>query len=225
MSTHFFTAPDFLGMLGFWEASRGDRALPAWHGDPGAVPAQLLRNMTISDRRGEPTYVYVGEAVVRRWGSDLTGKRIYREALTGAHARYIRSLADDTFERRAPIFSAAIYQPDPDDMMMTGRLFAPLTAPGSDEASFLMTMQLFTESEGRLRDVGPRGFVHEIRRDMIAVVPELCARLEEARRYYQLSRYAGGRGLAADVDRIARELSGSALVPLPRYEEPEPVDA
>ncbi len=226
MSTHFFAAPDFLALLRFWEASRGSRELPAWQGDLGAVPRALLPNLTISDRRGgEPVYAYVGAEIARRWGGELTGRRIYRDALTGAHARYIRSLGDDTIARRAPIFSAAIYQPDATRMIMTGRLFAPMTEPGSAAPCFLMTMQLFTEAEGSLRDVGAVGFVHEIRRDMIAVVPELCARLEEARRHYQISRHTHQRTLTQDIDAVARELTGSALVTLPCLEEPDPVGA
>jgi hypothetical protein len=50
---------------------------------------------------------------------------------------------------------------------------------------------------------------------MIAMVPELCTRLEGARRYYQLSRHTHQRTLAQHIDGIARELAGSALIPLP----------
>src|SRR5258706_9280062 len=142
MSTHFFAAPDFLDLLRFWDASRGDRALPVWHSDLGAVPPTLLPNLTVSDRRGEPTYAYVGAEVGRRWGGDLTGRRIYGgDALTGAHARYIKSLGDDTMARRAPIFSAAIYQPDATDLIMTGRLFVPFTDRDAGEPCFMLTMQ------------------------------------------------------------------------------------
>jgi hypothetical protein len=224
MSTHFFAVPDFLELLRFWEASRGRRDVPRWDGDFGAVPRGLLANLTLSDRRGEPVYAYVGAEIQRRWGGNMTGRRIY-DVLTGAHARYIRSLGNDAIARRAPIFSAAIYQPDATRMIMTGRLFVPFADREAPEPCFLMTMQLFAESDAPLRDVGSRGFVHEIRRDMIALVPALCAGLEEARRFYQLSRHTRQRTLAQEVDDVARELTGSALVPLPCYEEPESVDA
>jgi hypothetical protein len=218
MSTHFFAAPDFLELLQFWDASRGGRPLPDWSGDIGVIPATLLPNLTISDRRAEPTYLYVGSEVIRRWGSDPTGKQIHREVLSGAHRDYIRSLAEETMGRRAPIFSAAVYQTDPDSLMMTGRLFAPLTYRGSAEPCMMLTLQLFRGSERLLETIGLSGIVHEIRRDLIAMVPEVCARLEGARRYYQLSRHTHQRGLAHHIDRIAQELAGSALVPLPCLE-------
>jgi hypothetical protein len=220
MTSHFFAAPDFLELLQFWDASRGGRPVPDWSGDIAVIPATLLPNMTISDRRAEPTYRYVGPEVVRRWGSDPTGKRIHREVLAGAHSAYIRSLADETMARRAPIFSAAVYQPDAATTIMTGRLFAPLTYQGSPEPCMMLTLQLFQDSKQLLQEIGPRGFVHEIRRDLIAAVPAVCARLVDARRYYQLSRHTHQRGLAQHIDGIARELAGSALVPLPCLEIP-----
>jgi hypothetical protein len=220
MTSHFFAAPDFLELLQFWDASRNGRPVPDWSGDVAVIPRTLLPNMTISDRRGEPTYRYVGSEVIRRWGSDPTGKRIHQQVLSGAHSAYIRSLADETMTRRAPIFSAAVYQPDPTTTIMTGRLFAPLTHQGSAEPVMMLTLQLFQESRQLLREIGPRGFVHETRRDLIAVVPAVCARLEDARRYYKLSRHTHQRGLAQHIDRIAEELSGNALVPLPCLEIP-----
>jgi hypothetical protein len=226
MSSHFFAAPDFLELLRFWEASRGGHSLPAWHGDIDAVPRVLLPNLTVSDRRTkEPVYAYVGAEIRRRWGGDLAGQRIYADVLKGAHARYIRSLGDDTIARRVPIFSAAIYQPDATGMIMTGRLFAPFAEPDSATPCFLLTVQLFTGSDRALRDVGAAGFVHEIRRDMIAMVPELCTRLEAVRHRYQISAQTPRRSLIQDVDTVARELTGSALVALSCFEEPDPVDA
>src|SRR5258706_9316026 len=108
MTSHFFAAPDFLELLQFWDASRNGRPVPDWSGDVAVIPSTLLPNMTISDRRGEPTYRYVGSEVIRRWGSDPTGKRIHQQVLSGAHSAYIRSLADETMTRQAPIFSAAV---------------------------------------------------------------------------------------------------------------------
>jgi hypothetical protein len=223
MSTHFFAAPDFLEMLQFWDASRGGRVLPDWSGDVAVVPATLLPNVIISDRRGEPTYLYVGSECSRRWGSDPTGQVIFSNVLKGAHRDYIKALGDEAIARRAPIFSAAVYQHDPDGMVMTGRIYAPFTYRGSTEPLMMMTLQLFHGPEAVLRKVGLSGIVHEIRRDLIAVVPEVCARLEEARRYYQLSRHTHQRGLSKHIDRIAQDLTGSALVPLPCLDMPDPL--
>jgi hypothetical protein len=222
MTTHFFAAPDFLELLQFWDAARQGRALPEWHGDLAAVPAALLPNLVITDRP-DTLYRYVGAEIVRRWGSNPTGRHIYDEVLTGAHRRYIKSLGDETLARRAPIFSAAVFQPDTTSVIMTGRLYAPFTYRGSTEPRILLTLQLFKGSEQKLKEVGLHYIVHEIRRDMIAMVPELCERLASAQRHYQLSRYTHQRPLAHDIDAIARELTGSALIPLSCLDEPDPI--
>ena len=222
MTSHFFAAPDFLELLQFWDGARQGRAMPEWHDDLAAVPPALLPNLVITDRP-DTLYRYVGTEIVRRWGSDPTGRRIYDEVLTGAHRRYIKSLGDETLARRAPIFSAAVYQPDASSVIMTGRLYVPFTYQGSTEPRILFTLQLFKGSEQKLKEVGLHYIVHEIRRDMIAMVPALCVRLAQARRYYQISRHTHQRALAQDIDAIARELTGSALIPLPCLDEPDPI--
>jgi len=222
MTSHFFAAPDFLELLQFWDGARQGRAMPEWHDDLAAVPPALLPNLVITDRP-DTLYRYVGTEIVRRWGSDPTGRRIYDEVLTGAHRRYIKSLGDETLARRAPIFSAAVYQPDASSVIMTGRLYVPFTYQGSTEPRILFTLQLFKGSEQKLKEVGLHYIVHEIRRDLIAMVPALCVRLAQARRYYQISRHTHQRALAQDIDAIARELTGSALIPLPCLDEPDPI--
>jgi hypothetical protein len=222
ITTQFFAEPDFLELLQFWEASRAGRELPDWSGDIGVVPRNLLPNLIVTDRRGpEPVYQYVGAACVKRWGSDPTGKRIYSDVLVGAHGRYIRSLGEESVARRAPVFSAAVYQPDATSVIMTGRLYAPLTYRGSADPQAMMTLQLFRGSERELREIGIEGIVHEIRRDLITNVVELSARLETARRNFQISRHTRQRTLAQDVDAIAHELTGAALVSLPCLEDPD----
>lgn len=222
MTTHFFAVPDFLELLQFWDACRQGVPLPEWPDDLGLVPPALLPNLVISSRP-EARYLYVGAECMRRWGSDPTGRLIYSEVLTGAHARYIKSLGDDCVTRRAPIFSAAVYQPDPANVIMTGRLYVPFTHHGSAEPRVVVTLQLFKGSETKLKEIGLHGIVHEIRRDMIAMVPELCDRLATARHFYQISRHTHQRTLAQDIETIAQEATGSALIPLPCLDEPEPV--
>ncbi|MBI3513088.1 MAG: hypothetical protein HY060_03350 [Proteobacteria bacterium] len=222
ITTHFFADPDFLELLQFWDASRGGRPLPDWSGDIAVIPHGLLPNLIISDRHAEPVYLYVGAECVRRWGSDPTGRRIFSEVLTGAHRRYIQSVGDEAMARRAPVFSTAIYQ-GTGAMIMTGRLYAPFTYRGSTDPLMMFTLQLFKGSERKLREIGIGAIVHEIRRDMIAEVPDLCTRLEDARRDYQISRHTHQRSLARDIERIARELTGTALIPLPCIEEPDTV--
>jgi hypothetical protein len=224
ITTHFFADPDFLELLQFWDASRGGRSLPEWSGDLAVIPQRLLPNLIISDRRGpDALYHYVGAECVKRWGSDPTGRRLYGDVLSGAHGRYIKSLGDQAMACRAPIFSTAVYQPDALDVIMTGRLYAPFTHQGSAEPRMMMTLQLFKGSERDIQEIGLKGIVHEIRRDQITNVAELCARLEDARREYQIARHTHRRTLAQEIELIARELTGRALLPLPCLEDPDPV--
>jgi hypothetical protein len=222
ITTHFFADRDFLELLRFWEASRGGQPLPDWSGDIAVIPRSLLPNLIISDRRAEPVYHYVGEVSARRFGSDPTGQLVFTDVLQGTHRRYIWSIGAEALARRTPVFSTAIYQ-DAEDMVVTGRLYAPFTYRGSSAPLMLLTVQLFKGAETTLYEIGRRGTVHEIRRDMIALVPDLLARLEAARRDYQLALHTHRRNLAGDIERIAHELTGSALIPLPCFEEPEPV--
>jgi hypothetical protein len=215
MATNFFAEPDFLELLQFWDASRNGRELPEWSGDLSVFPANLRPNLVVWERTAVPTYLFVGVQLVRMWGSDPTGQPIFGDILKGGHADYIRSLGDETAARRLPIFSAAVYQLGAATMMMTGRLFTPFTVRGSTEPVAMVTVPLIQGQVGTLPKVGVDGVIHEIRRTMIAMVPELCTRLEGARRYYQLSRHTHQRTLAQHIDGIARELAGSALVPLP----------
>ncbi len=224
ITTHFFADPDFLALLQFWDASRGGRPLPEWSGDIAVIPQALLPNLIITDRRGpEPVYLYVGAECVRRWGSDPTGRRVYSDVLSGAHRRYIKSLGDQSMAHRAPIFSTAVYQPDAANMIMTGRLYTPFTHRGSVEPRMMMTLQLFKGSERDIQEIGIKGIVHEIRRDQITNVGQLCARLEAARREYQIARHTHRRTLGQEIETIARELTGRALLPLPCLEEPDPI--
>lgn len=213
MPTHFFAAPDFLGLLRFWDQCRGGRALPEWTGDLASVPAALLPNIVIGDGGPDYVYRYVGVENMRRWGSDSTGQP-FASVLSGPHRRYVQSMCDDATTHGMPIFSAAVYQADDASMITTGRLFTPFTPVGSTDASVIISVQLFRGSDRPLPSVGLGGFVHELRRDMIAMVPALCTRLEDASRYYRMSRRVHQRDVAADMESLARELTGSALVPL-----------
>jgi hypothetical protein len=225
LTTQFFADPEFLDLLRYWDASRGGRALPAWAGDVAVVPRSLLPNLVVADLRGDVTYAYVGAECMRLWGSDSTGLRMFVDVLKGAHRRYVKSLIDELIAKRAPIYSTAVYQTDATAMIMTGRLLTPFTIGETSIPNALLSIQLFKGSEPLLHQVGIGGVVDEIRRDMITDAAALCARLEDARARYQVVLHTHGRTLVHDVDMIANELSGSALISLPCYEEPDPVDA
>jgi hypothetical protein len=214
--TQFFAEPDFLALLRFWDDSRKGGALPQWDGELGAIPEALLPNLIIEERGPEPVYRYLGAELTRRWGEDVTGHRLYGDVLKGAHGQYIRSLDEDAAQRRAPIFSAAVYQMG-DDLLMTCRLFAPFAAPGAGEAGFIFALQLFAGPEFPLPGVGRTGFVDELQRQLIDAVPALCDRLEQARRYHHMARRIHQRELAQELEAIARDLAGESLVPLPLF--------
>jgi len=223
LTTQFFADPAFVGLLRFWNANRGDRALPDWGGDVGMLPGELLPHLAVIDLHGEATYRYIGAEVARLWGGKPVGRPVFTVVLRGAHRRYLKSLSDEVIARRAPIFSSAVYQSSDAGVVLTGRVVAPFTGEGTTEPRFLLAVQLFKGSEQDLRAIDVAGIVHELRRDLITDVVELCTRLEDARRRYQIARHTRQRMLAQDVELITQELAGSALIPLPCFDEPDTV--
>jgi hypothetical protein len=217
MSLDLFAEPDFLALLRFWENSRRGRDLPSWNGDPARLPRVLLPNVVISERHPEPVYAYVGHECARRWGGDVTGRHLYDEVLTGPLARYIRSLEEDALARRAPIFSAAIYGRDENDLILTGRLFAPFTDELSPTPCYVMGVQIFRGSALKLSALGGQGFAEEVDRQMITATPLVCDRLEKARHWEIAARGFPRREVAEPFAEAARDLAREALVPLPRF--------
>lgn len=217
MLRHFFSAPDFLNLLRFWDQSRTASGCPVWADDLARVPSELLPNLIIVDWEGEPRYRYIGSECVSRFGSDPTGNPLVT-TLGGAYASYILSLGDDALARREPIFSACLFEVG-DELMVTGRLFTPFASPGAAEPTFIVSVHLFSRAAFSLSEVGRSGFVNESQRLLIAGVPEVCQRLDEARRYHHLARAVPGRPQAAEWADIARNLSLSALVALQPFRE------
>ena len=217
MLRHFFSSPDFLTLLRFWDTGRSPSGGAAWDGDLARVPPELLANLIVVDWRGEPRYRYIGGECVSRFGGDPTGRSVVA-TLGGAYALYIRSLGDEAIARREPVFSACLFEVG-DELMVTGRLFTPFAEGGADEPTTIMSLQLFSRAGFKLSAVGPSGFVNESQRLLIAGVPELCGRLAEARRYHHLARAVPSLPQAAEWADIARDLSRSALVALQPFRE------
>jgi hypothetical protein len=215
MATDFFAEPDFLRLLRYWDESRKGRALPEWDGDLFRIPEELLPNLIVSERRPEPRYRYVGAECERRWGGGAMNGRAVYNVLRGGHGAYVRSLGDEAIARRTPIYSAAIYRLG-DDLIVTGRLFAPFAFDGSEAPQVIMALQLFRGADRKLDRLGAAGFVDETARQMIVAVPALCDRLDEARRLHHFARRPRRDALAEEMASLARDLAGNVLVDLPR---------
>jgi hypothetical protein len=213
MFRHFFAAPDFLAMLRLWEASRIASGPAVWNGDLALVPAELRPNLIVVDWLGAPRYRYVGSECIARFGADPTGHPVLATLGGGAYAAYVGSLGDEAIARAQPIFSTSVFEFG-EELMVSGRLFAPFGDAVGKPPGMILSVQLFSRTEFKLRAVAQSGFVNESRRVLIAGVPELCVQLEEAQRYHRLSRAVAGRPQSIEWAEIARRLSGNALVAL-----------
>jgi hypothetical protein len=212
MFRHFFAAPDFLTMLRFWETSRTGAGPAVWNGDLARLPAELLPNLIVVDWLGTPRYRYIGNECVARFGSDATGQPL-ATTLGGTYAAYIGSLGDEAIARGQPIFSTSVFEVG-EELMVSGRLFTPFTDDAAKPPGIILSAHFFSRTEFKLKVVGSSGFVNESRRLLIAGVPELCIKLDEAARHHRLSRATSGRPQSSEWADIARRLSRNALVAL-----------
>ena len=204
MLRHFFSAPDFLNLLRFWDGSRTASGGAVLSDDLARVPLGLLPNLIVVDWLREPRYRYVGSECASRFGADPTGRPLVG-TLGGSYAHYIRSLGDDVLARREPIFSSCIFEVG-DELMVTGRLFTPFARAGSDEPTIIVSVHLFSRAAFKLSDVSRSGFVNESQRLLIAGVPEICRRLDEARRYHLLAGAVSSRAQATAWADVANNL-------------------
>jgi hypothetical protein len=213
MFRHFFAAPDFLALLRFWDGSRLVSGHAVWNGDIALVPAELRPNLIVADWLATPRYRYVGGECVSRFGADPTGQPVLPTLGGGAYTSYIGSLGDDVIARELPIFSTSVFEVG-DELMVSGRVFTPFSDGEGKAPGIILSLQLFSRTAFTLNAVGGSGFVNESRRMLIAGVPELCAQLEEARRYHRVARAVAGRAQSAEWTDIARRLSRDALITL-----------
>src|SRR5207253_2149343 len=119
---------------------------------------------------------YIGSECVARFGRDATGEAL-PTTLGGAYAAYILSLGDEVIARGQPIFSTSVFEVG-DELMVSGRLFTPLSDAPDKPLGIIVSAHLFSRTAFKLSAVGGSGFVNESRRMLIAGVPELCAQLE-----------------------------------------------
>jgi hypothetical protein len=214
MLRNFFASPNFLRLLRFWEASRADGGAAAWGGNISAIPAELQPRLVIVERVAAERLIYrfVGSENVSQFGRDPTGQSV-REILSPEYAAYIEDIIGITLDRAAPVFSSSVLYLDT-RVKSTGRLVAPFALRGASKPTLIMSAHLMGGDDFKVTEIAAPGSVVETERLMIAGVPEMCARLEEAGRYHRFSRLTTDRSLAQEWVKIAASLGAGILVPL-----------
>jgi hypothetical protein len=212
MLRDFFTSPNFLALLRFWEGARAGRVVPDWNGDLAAIPTSLLSRIIVIERREALIYRYLGMLSKARFGRDPTGVTV-AETLSPGYAAYLADLIETALVGGAPVFSSSVLHQN-NLIRRTGRLVAPFTLRGSAAPCLTMSAHLEVGEKFKVTEVLEPGGVLETERIRISAVADLCARLEEARRYYQLSRAVPDRSLASEWSGIAAKLAAGAIVPL-----------
>jgi hypothetical protein len=218
----FFTSPNFLALLRFWEGARAGRVVPDWNGDLAAIPTSLLSRIVVMERREALIYRYVGILSKTRFGRDPTGVTV-AETLSPGYAAYVADLVETAVVGGAPVFSSSVLHQD-NLIRRTGRLVAPFTLRGSAAPCVTMSAHLEVGDEFKVTEVLEPGGVLETQRIRISGVPDVCARLEEARRYHQLSRAVPDRSLASEWSGIAAQLGAGAIVPLGTFRNARDTD-
>jgi hypothetical protein len=213
MAGDFFTDPQFLALLRFWEEQRGEAAVPEWDDAlPARFPPDLAPYLLAArhDASGDGVYLYVGAACIKRFGLDPTGQRV-GATLGGPIRAYVFDLVVTMMRLRAPVFSASIYHIADDEPIRTGRLLVPF------DPDVVLAAQLFEPSASPLQRYNREGAFEETERRSIVRVPGGLRRLEEAARYRRLGRSLHVASVAREAEALAREFDMSTTAPLPLF--------
>jgi hypothetical protein len=213
MAGDFFTDPQFLAMLRFWEEQRRDAAVPEWDDAlPARFPPDIAPYLLAArhDASGDGVYLYVGTASVDRFGRDPTGQRV-GATLSGPIRAYVLDLVTTMMRLRAPLFSASIYHIADDEPIRTGRLLVPF---GAD---VVLVAQLFEQSPSPLERYNREGTFAETERRRIVRVPDALRRLEEAARFHRLGRSLHVASVAREAEALARQFDATVTEPLPLF--------
>ena len=216
MLRDFFASRNFLALLRFWVDARRGRAVPDWNGDAAAIPASLRQRVVVVERRGaDLVYRHVGLLNQRQFGGDPTGATV-AGTLSPDYAAYLGDLAAAALSASAPIFSTSVLRRD-DLLKRTARLLVPFTLRGSAAPCLTMSVHLELGDAFKVTEVVEPGAVFETQRRRIDAVPDVCVRLAEAGRYYQLSRGMPDRGVAGEWEQRATRLEAEITVKLPCF--------
>ena len=129
--------PRLLALLRYWLIKRGTRPLPSRRDiDPVEIGPELLPNLMLADLLDRGTHVrfrLVGTAVVKRLGSDPTGRYLDGE-MRGAWFDQLGSLYRLVYAERAPVFAESEIQWGASRRLRALQLLLPLTQDGPDPA-------------------------------------------------------------------------------------------
>jgi hypothetical protein len=174
-----------------------------------------LSRLIIALHDGAPIYRHVGVELQVQFGMNPVGRSV-PQTLSGEYAIYVVDIIESALRSGAPIFSSCVLHSH-GMVKLTGRLMAPFTYRGAAAPSLIMSAHLVGGDDFKVTEVVEPGSVVETERLMIAGVPDLCSRLEEAGRYHRLSHLMADRLLASKWDGIAASLGNGILVPLGAY--------
>lgn len=142
--------PIMAALLGFWEAARGDRAMPAISDvDPLRLGGKLLPHLMLIDLvegGARLRYRLCGTAVAEAAGADLAGTHVDELNPNPAYTRYIDGLYRRCLAERRPIYSESRYLAHRSSgLRVTRRLICPLGDGGETIVRFV-SAQTFVRS-------------------------------------------------------------------------------
>jgi len=164
--------PLLLALLRYWLEKRGDRPLPARRDiDPVELGAELLPNLMLADLLDRGTHVrfrLVGTAIVKRLGSDPTGRYLAAE-LRGGWFDDLAALYRVVYAERAPVFAESELQWGAGRRLRVQNLLLPLTQDGSDPAIALSGLAFASADvfPPSLRALAESGTHRELRRQIL----------------------------------------------------------
>jgi len=172
--------PHLLALLRYWLAKRRTLPLPARRDiDPLEIGPDLLPGLVMTDLLERGTRVrfrLVGTAVVKRMGSDPTGRYLERE-LRGGWFDAFGSLCRLVYAERAPVYAECEMHWGSGRTMRLASLLLPLTQDGPDPAIALAGLAFASREPfpPSLRALAESGAHQELRRHVLKELPVLDA--------------------------------------------------
>src|SRR5947209_3029263 len=129
--------PVLSSLLRYWQAKRGDGAMPARRRiDPLEMGPDLLPHLLLTDLFDRGTRVrfrLVGTSIVKRFGYDPTGRYLEPEA-AGGWNDFLATLHRLLYAERAPVHAESEFRWGMGRRLEAELLLLPLTQDGPDPA-------------------------------------------------------------------------------------------